>query len=112
MAKLLGLDKLVTVFRIIRENGGIINSIKTFYRTDDLRTGTLVGVDKFGNRYFENNTFFVGRNRWVNYSEKVGLNYDGSQVPAEWFVLQNRKLSLGSHHSDRCYINSSKIKAV
>ncbi|XP_020278163.1 probable NADH dehydrogenase [ubiquinone] 1 alpha subcomplex subunit 12 isoform X1 [Pseudomyrmex gracilis] len=97
MAKLLGLDKLVTVFRIIRENGGIINSIKTFYRTDDLRTGTLVGVDKFGNRYFENNTFFVGRNRWVNYSEKVGLNYDGSQVPAEWFGWLHYKTDLPPH---------------
>lgn len=29
-------------------------------RTDDLKTGTLVGQDKYGNRYYENNMYFVG----------------------------------------------------
>lgn len=29
-------------------------------RTDDLKTGTLVGKDKYGNRYYENNMYFVG----------------------------------------------------
>ena len=32
----------------------------SFYRTDDLKVGTLVGEDKFGNKYFENNAYFVG----------------------------------------------------
>lgn len=27
---------------------------------DDLKTGTLVGVDKDGNRYFENKMYFYG----------------------------------------------------
>lgn len=31
-----------------------------FSRMDDLKTGTLVGVDKDGNRYFENNKYFYG----------------------------------------------------
>jgi hypothetical protein len=25
-----------------------------------------------------------GRNRWVKYTDSVGMDYDGSQVPAEW----------------------------
>ena len=28
---------------------------------------------------------FLGRNRWVIYNEKTGVEYDGSMVPAEWF---------------------------
>lgn len=85
MAKLLGLDKVSTFFRILKENGGIFGSLRTLFRTDDLKTGVLVGEDKYGNKYYENNSYFYGRNRWVIYNEDVGLNYDGSQVPAEWF---------------------------
>jgi hypothetical protein len=30
-------------------------------RTDDLRTaGKLMGEDKYGNKYYENNEFFIG----------------------------------------------------
>lgn len=50
-----------------------------------MKFGTLVGVDKLGNKYFENNFYFYGRNRWVVYHEKFGLNYDASLVPAEWY---------------------------
>jgi NADH:ubiquinone oxidoreductase subunit len=52
---------------------------------DELKIGSLVGADKYGNKYFENNQYFYGRNRWVEYAAKVGVEYDGSQVPAEWF---------------------------
>ncbi|EFN66947.1 Probable NADH dehydrogenase [ubiquinone] 1 alpha subcomplex subunit 12, partial [Camponotus floridanus] len=61
---------------------------------DELKTGTLVGQDKYGNRYYENNMYFVGRNRWVIYADKVGFNYDGSQVPAEWFGWLHYKTDL------------------
>ncbi|XP_050464799.1 probable NADH dehydrogenase [ubiquinone] 1 alpha subcomplex subunit 12 [Cataglyphis hispanica] len=97
MAKLLGLDKVATFFRIIRDNGGIFGSVKTLFRTDDLKTGTLIGEDKYGNRYYENNMYFVGRNRWVIYADKVGLNYDASQVPAEWFGWLHYKTDLPPH---------------
>uniref|UniRef100_A0A1D1YW74 NADH dehydrogenase [ubiquinone] 1 alpha subcomplex subunit 12 n=1 Tax=Anthurium amnicola TaxID=1678845 RepID=A0A1D1YW74_9ARAE len=44
---------------------------------------TLVGVDKFGNKYYEKleDTQF-GRHRWVEYAEK--RRYNASQVPPEW----------------------------
>ncbi|XP_076357417.1 NADH dehydrogenase (ubiquinone) B17.2 subunit [Tachypleus tridentatus] len=86
MAKLIGLDKIKRCFDIIRQNGGILGSFLKLYRTDDLKQGTLVGVDKYGNKYFENNMYFYGRNRWVEYSEAVNMDYDGSQVPAEWHL--------------------------
>ena len=30
------------------------------FRTDDLKEGTLIGEDKYGNKYFENNKYFYG----------------------------------------------------
>ncbi|KAK6176393.1 hypothetical protein SNE40_014687 [Patella caerulea] len=69
---------------IIADNGGLINSIKTIYRTDELKSGRLVGEDGFGNKYYENKSYFMGRSRWVDYSLAVNLDYDASQVPPEW----------------------------
>lgn len=31
------------------------------FRQDDLKLGTLVGMDKYGNKYFENNEYFYGK---------------------------------------------------
>ena len=31
------------------------------YRTDDLKFGQLVGSDKYGNKYYENNMYFYGK---------------------------------------------------
>ncbi|KAH9316490.1 hypothetical protein KI387_025117, partial [Taxus chinensis] len=44
---------------------------------------TLVGVDRFGNKYYEKleNTQF-GRHRWVEYGDKK--RYNASMVPPEW----------------------------
>lgn len=91
MAKLLetikvitGLDKAINLAKMIEHNGGPWKSLKKLYYHDDLKIGTLVGEDKFGNKYYENPYYFVPRNRWVEYSEKVGLNYNASQIPPEW----------------------------
>ncbi|URE39280.1 NADH dehydrogenase (ubiquinone) 1 alpha subcomplex, partial [Musa troglodytarum] len=43
---------------------------------------TLVGVDKFGNKYYEKLDVQYGRHRWVEYAEKG--RYNASQVPPEW----------------------------
>ncbi|CAK9830679.1 NADH dehydrogenase [ubiquinone] 1 alpha subcomplex subunit 12 [Anthophora retusa] len=97
MAKLLGLDKLCNLYSIIKANGGLFNSLRVLYRIDELKKGTLVGQDKYGNKYYENNAHFFGTNRWVIYSEKVGMDYDGSQVPAEWFGWLHYKTDLPPH---------------
>ncbi|XP_054163162.1 probable NADH dehydrogenase [ubiquinone] 1 alpha subcomplex subunit 12 [Oppia nitens] len=80
----LGLEKLQRLIQIVRQNGGIFGSVYKLYRMDDLKMGTLVGTDKFGNKYYENNEYFHGRNRWVYYSDDSHLDYDASQIPAEW----------------------------
>ncbi|KAG8199778.1 hypothetical protein JTE90_000871 [Oedothorax gibbosus] len=84
MARYLGLDKVKRIFDIVKHNGGVIKSLQTLYRTDELKYGTLIGIDKFGNKYYENKMYFYSRDRWVDYTQGVNMDYDGSQVPAEW----------------------------
>ncbi|CAG7837119.1 unnamed protein product [Allacma fusca] len=80
-----GVDKVLKIFKIIRANGGIFKSYRKMYLYDELKIGKLIGEDKYGNKYYENNEYFYGRNRWIEYNPKHNLEYDGSMVPAEWF---------------------------
>lgn len=72
------------------------------FRFDDLKIGTHVGTDKYGNKYFENNYYFYGRNRWVEYAPHVHMAYDGSQIPAEWFGWMHYKVSDKSQFRFKC----------
>ncbi|KAK3912855.1 putative NADH dehydrogenase [ubiquinone] 1 alpha subcomplex subunit 12 [Frankliniella fusca] len=78
-------ERIWRLHAIIKWNGGLKQSISKLFYYDDLKIGCLVGIDQFGNKYYENNNYFFGRNRWVEYSPAVGLDYDASMVPAEWF---------------------------
>jgi len=77
-------EKISHFRHAVRQHGGLWGSFLQLFRTDELKWGTLVGEDKYGNKYYENKLYFVGRNRWVDYSPKYGWDYDGSQIPAEW----------------------------
>lgn len=78
------IDKITKIFDMIKKVGGLKAFTKQRYLTDDNRDGTFVGEDQFGNRYYEDNSYFMPRNRYVIYSEKVWLDYDASQIPPEW----------------------------
>jgi len=70
-------------------HGGIKGLLLQLVRVNELRTGALVGVDKYGNKYFEDNRQFFGRHRWVIYTTEMNgkrtlWEVDGSMVPAEW----------------------------
>jgi hypothetical protein len=67
------LDKFRNLALAIRQNGGLYRSLLTMYRTDDLKDGELVGVDRNGNRYYENKRFFVGN--YINILEN-DLTFD------------------------------------
>ncbi|XP_071961084.1 NADH dehydrogenase [ubiquinone] 1 alpha subcomplex subunit 12-like [Antedon mediterranea] len=71
-------------FEIIKFNGGAINSFVKLVRGEDLRIGTLVGEDQFGNKYYESDRYFVGRHRWVSYTRNRFWDYDSTQIPPEW----------------------------
>ena len=108
ITKYLGLDRLQYARDILQTNGGVrgllwnlyryvhlhfhlisiiislILYLYFIYRIDAYKRGTLIGIDKYGNKYYQNKAYFYGRSRWVVYTESVYLDYDGSQVPAEW----------------------------
>jgi len=69
------------LWRRIREVGGFRNAFWDLLKLRDLRAGTLIGRDEFGNKYYQNNEYFFGRHRWVYYVRK---DYDASQIPPEW----------------------------
>ncbi|KAJ8916617.1 hypothetical protein NQ315_000262 [Exocentrus adspersus] len=94
MAKYFGIDRIFTFLKTIKETGGLKASLYKLYRMDSLRPGQLVGTDKYGNKYYENPHYFYGRNRWVEYAPYYGMDYDGSQVPAEWFGWLHYKTDL------------------
>nr|XP_026500835.1 probable NADH dehydrogenase [ubiquinone] 1 alpha subcomplex subunit 12 [Vanessa tameamea] len=83
--KLLALDKWARLVKIIFKNGGPIKSIFKLWRTDTLKDGKFVGYDSYGNKYYENPNYMLGRSRWVEYNPAVKWDYDASQVTAEWF---------------------------
>jgi len=85
LMKLFGLDKVAKLSQMIKDHGGLKASLYHLYRTDDLKSGKLVGEDKYGNKYYENPQYFYGRSRWIIYNPKHGVDYDASMVPAEWF---------------------------
>ncbi|XP_066949657.1 probable NADH dehydrogenase [ubiquinone] 1 alpha subcomplex subunit 12 [Macrobrachium rosenbergii] len=91
MAGYLGLDKIVKAINIIKANGGIGASLYKLYRIDTLKVGTLVGEDVNGNKYYEDDKLMLGRNRWVVYHPKYGVDYDPSSVSAEWFGWLHHK---------------------
>ncbi|CAH8525763.1 unnamed protein product [Schistosoma turkestanicum] len=69
------IEKFNTLRLIIRQNGGIKASFLTLFRTDELKWGNLVGTDKFGNKYYENNKYFLGEFRPLIYFREKPLGY-------------------------------------
>ncbi|XP_068128863.1 NADH dehydrogenase [ubiquinone] 1 alpha subcomplex subunit 12 [Hyperolius riggenbachi] len=73
----------------IRAHGGLWGSFLQLLRTSELKTGALIGVDKYGNKYYENKRYFFARHRWVEYTTEMNgkrtyWDVDGSMVPPEW----------------------------
>ncbi|KAI0978952.1 hypothetical protein GJ496_007877 [Pomphorhynchus laevis] len=88
------MSSLKTIFNDLilafKQAGGIRKGLTQWYRTDSLKPGTHVGTDQFGNRYFENKKYFLCRSRWVVYAERVGLDYDASQIPPKWHAWMHQ----------------------
>lgn len=77
-------SKFANASAIIKQHGGFWKTMQMLYRVDDVKDGELIGTDRNGNRYYQNKRYFIGRSRWVIYNEKVGLDYDASQIAPEW----------------------------
>ncbi|XP_052032094.1 NADH dehydrogenase [ubiquinone] 1 alpha subcomplex subunit 12-like [Apodemus sylvaticus] len=75
--------------RQVTGHGGLRGLLRVFFRSNDIRVGTLVGEDKYGNKYYKDNKQFFGRHCWVMYTTKMnGKNtfwdVNRSVVPPEW----------------------------
>lgn len=81
---LFAVDKYERFKRIIKQHGGWKRALAKGHINDVLKEGEMVGEDKYGNKYYENHFYFYPKSRWVEYNEKAYLDYDGSQLPAEW----------------------------
>ena len=44
---------------------------RIFFRANDVRVGTLVGGDKYGNKYYEDNNPLFGHHQWVTYTTEM-----------------------------------------
>ncbi|CAB3226205.1 unnamed protein product [Arctia plantaginis] len=78
------LSKWARAIKLIRANGGIIRSILKIWRTDTLKDGHHVGTDSWGNKYYENYYYMIGRSRFVEFNPRFKFEYDASQITAEW----------------------------
>ncbi|KAL4227064.1 NADH dehydrogenase 1 alpha subcomplex subunit 12 ndufa12/DAP13 [Mactra antiquata] len=78
------LQKIKELGKVIKFHGGLKGSFLTVYKTDALKIGTLKGTDVFGNRYYENKSYFIGRSRWIEFTDGYGVDYDASMIPPEW----------------------------
>jgi NADH:ubiquinone oxidoreductase subunit len=47
----------------------------------DTKAGTLIGTDRYGNKYYENLAELPLRTRWVDYREP---EFDASQIEPGW----------------------------
>uniref|UniRef100_A0A8D0UCS1 NADH dehydrogenase [ubiquinone] 1 alpha subcomplex subunit 12 n=1 Tax=Sus scrofa TaxID=9823 RepID=A0A8D0UCS1_PIG len=80
-------------------HGGLRGYLRVLFRANDVRVGTLVGEDKYGNKYYEDNKQFFGRHRWVIYTTEMNgrdtfWDVDGSMVPPECRSIMDFKLEL------------------
>uniref|UniRef100_UPI00358E398E NADH dehydrogenase [ubiquinone] 1 alpha subcomplex subunit 12 n=1 Tax=Myxine glutinosa TaxID=7769 RepID=UPI00358E398E len=72
-------------------HGGWFGAAWQFLRVADLKTGTLVGQDHYGNCYYEDTNNFFGRHRWIDYTSSMNGKYtywdvDASMIPPEWHL--------------------------
>lgn len=67
---------------------GVKGTFKKLYKMRTLKFGALVGVDKYGNEYYENTVDYpFGQHRWVEYAgDKSFYEVDASNVPPEWHL--------------------------
>jgi len=70
--------------KIIKHHGGLKGTFLELWRNDEIKHGELVGEDKHGNKYYENNDYMYLRNRWIIPSPKYGFDVDATNIPPEW----------------------------
>jgi len=61
---------------------GLKRTMEAAYAMGDVKFGTLIGADKWGNKYYENLDYPFGQHRWVEYADIH--NYDAAMISPDW----------------------------
>ncbi|KAG0164895.1 hypothetical protein DFQ28_009554 [Apophysomyces sp. BC1034] len=59
------------------------NALKQMNNIGDTKWGPLIGIDRNGNKYFENNDEISGRERWVEFAS---INPDSADIDPAWHM--------------------------
>ncbi|XP_066589051.1 NADH dehydrogenase [ubiquinone] 1 alpha subcomplex subunit 12 [Prorops nasuta] len=94
LMQITGLSKIRVLYKYLTCYGGPWQLFEVAQQIDDVPYGDLVGTDELGNRYYENSSFFFGRDRWVVYNIKFNKSYDASMISPEWYGWIHRKTDL------------------
>mmetsp|Transcript_20349 Transcript_20349/g.22610 ORF Transcript_20349/g.22610 Transcript_20349/m.22610 type:complete len:162 (+) Transcript_20349:33-518(+) len=70
----------IKAFRQLGVREGVFRLLRN---ASQIPVGKQVGIDNFGNRYYEDKDAVSGRERWVQYAS-ANFTMDASTVPAEW----------------------------
>mmetsp|Transcript_8505 Transcript_8505/g.35500 ORF Transcript_8505/g.35500 Transcript_8505/m.35500 type:complete len:132 (-) Transcript_8505:39-434(-) len=79
------------------KNLGVWGTLKKIQQMNIVKPGTLVGIDRVGNKYYENKEYVYGRDRWVEYASR---DFDASQVPAEWHAWLHHSVDVTPNDAD------------
>ncbi|KAI9315482.1 NADH ubiquinone oxidoreductase subunit NDUFA12-domain-containing protein [Dichotomocladium elegans] len=74
-----------TIGRTIKNvvKAGPLSSLKQMNTIGDTKWGPLIGIDRFGNKYFENNEEISGRERWVEFASSEP---DSADIDPAWHM--------------------------
>ncbi|CDM29480.1 hypothetical protein DTO013E5_5186 [Penicillium roqueforti] len=72
-----------TIVRTLRNlrRVGFKDAAHQMQNIGDTKAGTLIGVDRYGNKYFENLEELPLRTRWIDYKD---AEFDASQIQPGW----------------------------
>ncbi|KAL6084398.1 hypothetical protein STEG23_011221 [Scotinomys teguina] len=83
----------------ITGHGGLSGLLKIFFRANDIRLGTLVGEDKYGNKYYEDNKQFFGSSH-VEDSERTLKLIRGEMIAFSVIELWYKDSSIESRSEE------------
>jgi len=84
---------------------GVFKTLQKFHDQSEFgfgeTCGVLKGVDRSGNRYYENLDNQIGRHRWVEYAKRdIHGRPDASMIPPEWHGWVHQMFKIHPGHKD------------
>jgi len=107
------ITKLLTAIK----QRGIKGTIVQLYLIGDLKFGELKGIDKHGNKYYENPQLPYGQHRWIEYADIH--NPDASMIHPDWHgwmhhVYDNtpKEAPIGVQDTSKAHALASQVHSI